>query len=136
MKINEETRNKILKTIEISRQFMNNYRDLDNPDIMFVLTAFENKYSLLVRDLGFGDEFDRDAYEASIYDFDNIIFEWMECLTYKVKTFEKGNTLYDVLFSTLQSINRHLENSESYTETFESDGNVDESLPSEVTQTI
>lgn len=102
-KLDNKTKFKILGLIGIARKFIDKYNDLDTPDIVFIISAFETKFNKLTKEIQ-TDSFDVDAYSESIYDFDSSIFECIDSLPFKIKTYEGGNTIYDVLFSVLKGI--------------------------------
>lgn len=102
-KLDNKTKFKILSLFDIARKFIDKYNDLDTPDIVFIKSAFETKFNKLTKEIQ-SDSFDVGAYSESITEFDSSLFECIDSLPFKIKTYEGGNTIHDVLFSVLKGV--------------------------------
>lgn len=101
--MNNDTKIKIFELLKLGESFITqNYESDLKPDLMFILNAFDKKFSLIKSEIS-TSKFDMDKYHDSIYDFDNILSTWFDNLSYKMDN-DDGNSHYIVLFAVLQGI--------------------------------
>lgn len=109
MKLDEPNKTRILKLLKFAKDFTEQYADLDKPDVLFIITAYNNKFTQISRSIHSGN-FDTDGFFDSIYDFDGVMDAWMDSLPFKITMKDNmGNSVYDVLFCVLQAINKIIE---------------------------
>lgn len=105
MSLHKKTEQKIFDLLYYANCFIKELRKNElTPDVLFVVVSFENKFSLIFNRLK-NKTFDIETFHGEIFDFDNILFNWMENLSYSIELTKNESNIYDVLFSVLQGIN-------------------------------
>lgn len=109
MQIHKKTIAKIKQILSMGEVFINRYSDKGNVAIVFIIYAFEEKFKEINESLEKND-FNVSEFHDAIYEFDTVMSSWSQNLSYNI---DSGNTysnsIYDVLFSVLQGIDKLIE---------------------------
>jgi hypothetical protein len=111
MQLHNKTINKIKQLFEMSEIFCEQQliQHETEPDFLFIINSFEKISTDLKFKILMNNNYTIRLYHEDIFNFDSIISNWRDNLSFCIEKDSNKNDLYSVLFSILQCIETIME---------------------------